>query len=104
MEDSKLIHHLCCFLTFHKSFQATSNPFSLLRYFEGRSTENIQNFASNMLKDYNISDLRVSSWCLMMVERLFLAVPWGCLQFVIVEFPDHTHLLFLGLYKSYCSF
>ena len=30
-----------------------------------------------------------------MVERLFLAVPHGCLQFVIVVFPDHTHLLFL---------
>ena len=30
----------------------------------------------------------------LMVERLFLAVPWGCLQFVIVVFPDHTHLLF----------
>ena len=32
-----------------------------------------------------------------MVERLFLAVPRGCLQFVIVVFPDHTHLLFLVL-------
>ena len=32
---------------------------------------------------------------LVMVERLFLAVPWGCLRFVIVVFPDHTHLLFL---------
>ena len=31
----------------------------------------------------------------MMVEWLFLAVPCGCLQFVIVVFPDHTHLLFL---------
>ena len=30
-----------------------------------------------------------------MVERLFLKVPRGCLQFVIVVFPDHTHLLFL---------
>ena len=29
-----------------------------------------------------------------MVERLFLVVPWGCLQFVIVVFPDHTHLFF----------
>ena len=29
------------------------------------------------------------------VERLFLAVPQGCLRFVIVVFPDHTHLLFL---------
>ena len=39
--------------------------------------------------------LYLSSWCLVMVERLFLAVPQSCLQFVIVVFPDHTHLLFL---------
>ena len=37
-----------------------------------------------------IALLNLSSWCLVMVERLFLAVPWGCLQFVIVVFPDHT--------------
>ena len=43
-----------------------------------------------------IALLNLSSWCLMMVERLFLAVPRGCLQFVIVVFPDHTHLLFLA--------
>ena len=43
-----------------------------------------------------IALLNLSSWCLVMVERLFLAVPQGCLQFVIVVFPDHTHLLFLG--------
>ena len=40
--------------------------------------------------------LNLSSWWPMMVERLFLAVPQGCLRFVIVVFPDHTHLLFLG--------
>ena len=39
--------------------------------------------------------LDLSSWCLVMVERLFLAVPQGCLRFVIVVFPDHTHLLFM---------
>ena len=38
--------------------------------------------------------LNLSSWCLVMVEWLFLAVPWGCLRFVIVVFSDHTHLLF----------
>ena len=38
--------------------------------------------------------LTLSSWCLMMVEWLFLAVLWGCLRFVIVVFRDHTHLLF----------
>ena len=44
-----------------------------------------------------IAMLYLSSWCLVMVERLFLAVPRGYLQFVIVVFPDHTHLLFLCL-------
>ena len=39
-----------------------------------------------------IALLNLSSWCLVMVERLFLAVPWGSLQLVIVVFPDHTHL------------
>ena len=39
--------------------------------------------------------LSVSSWCLVIVVWLFLAVPWVCLRFVIVVFPDHTHLLFL---------
>ena len=42
--------------------------------------------------------LNLSSWCLVMVGRLFLAVPRGSLQFVIVVFPDHTHLLFLLIY------
>ena len=42
-----------------------------------------------------IALLNLSSWCLVMVERLFLAVPRGCLQFVIVVFPNHTILLFL---------
>ena len=36
----------------------------------------------------------LSSWCLVMVERLFLKVPRGCLQLLIVVFPDHIHLLF----------
>ena len=43
----------------------------------------------------------LSSWCLVMVERLFLAVPKGCLRFVIVVFPDHTHLLFFSI-KGIC--
>ena len=48
-----------------------------------------------MRKGELVALLNLSSWCLVMVERLFLAVPWGCLRFVIVVFPDHTHLLFL---------
>ena len=54
-----------------------------------------------------IALLNLSSWCLVMVERLFLTVPRGCLQFVIVVFPDHTHLLFLlkepMLFQNICS-
>ena len=38
--------------------------------------------------------LDFSSWCLVMVEQLFHTVPQGCLRFLIVVFPDHTHLLF----------
>ena len=36
--------------------------------------------------------LSLSSWCLVMVVWLFLAVQWVCLRFV--EVPDHAHLLF----------
>ena len=39
--------------------------------------------------------LNLSTWCLVMVGRLFLTVPRGCLWFVIVVFPYHTHLLVL---------
>ena len=35
--------------------------------------------------------LSLSFWCLVVVVWLFLAVPWVCLQFMIVVFPDHTH-------------
>ena len=60
--------------------------------------------------------LNLSSWCLVVVEGLFLVVPWGCLRFVIVVFPDHTHLLFwfkirilarchyLNIHKSFLGF
>ena len=47
-----------------------------------------------------VAVLYLSSWCLVMVERLFLAMPLGCLRFVIVVFPDHTHLLFF-LYERW---
>ena len=47
-----------------------------------------------MRKRELIALLNLSSWCLVMVEWLFLAVQRGCLQFVIVVFPDHTHFLF----------
>ena len=48
-----------------------------------------------MGKREQVTLLDLSFWCLVMVKRLFLAVPWGCLLFVIVVFPDHAHLLFM---------
>ena len=33
----------------------------------------------------------LSSWSLVIIVWLFLMMPWVCLQFVIVVFPDHTH-------------
>ena len=44
--------------------------------------------------------LNLSSWCLVMVEWLFLAVPRGCLQFVVMIFPDHTYY-FSQLYMEF---
>ena len=38
--------------------------------------------------------LSLSSWCFVFVVWLILAVPWACLQSVIVVFPDHTHYYF----------
>ena len=48
--------------------------------------------------------LNLSSWCLVMVEQLFLAVPRGCLRFAIVVFPDHTHLPFFMSRERYIIF
>ena len=45
--------------------------------------------------------LNLSSWYLVIVEWLFLAVPRGCLRFVIVVFSDHTHLIFSTTAQSY---
>ena len=53
------------------------------------------NFAINLIgKRELIALLGLSFWCLVIVVWLFLAVPWVRLQFVIMVFPDHTHLLF----------
>ena len=46
---------------------------------------------SDLRKRELVALLNLSSWCLVVVEQLFLAVPRGCLRFVIVVFPDHTH-------------
>ena len=50
-----------------------------------------------------IALLNLSSWCLVMVERLFLAVPRGCLLFVIVVFPDHTYYIYHKTVKKFLS-
>ena len=36
-----------------------------------------------------------------MVERLFLSMPQGCLRFVIVVFPDHTHLYYFSAISTH---
>ena len=41
-----------------------------------------------------IALLCLSSWYLVVIVVWLLAMPRVCLQFVIVTFPDHTHLLF----------
>ena len=52
------------------------------------------NFAIiSMGKRELVALLCLSAWCPMIVVWLFLTMPWACLQFVIVVFPDHTHYL-----------
>ena len=46
----------------------------------------------------------LSSLRLVIVVWLFLTIPRVCLQFVIVVFPDYTHLLILLLIKLYCGY
>ena len=55
-----------------------------------------------------VTFLNLSSWSLVIGVWLFLGMPWVCLQFVIVVFPDQTKLLFLvpfvilnGFYRVY---
>ena len=55
-----------------------------------------------MGKNELVALLSLSSWCLVIEAWLFLVVPWVCLQFVIVVFPDHTHLLILFAKAKYC--
>ena len=44
------------------------------------------------------------SWSLVIGVHLFLVSPWACLQFLIVVFPNYTHLLLLGfLCQKYWS-
>ena len=57
-----------------------------------------------MGKSELVALLNLSSWYLVMVEWLFLAVSWGCLRFVIVVFPVHTPLLFLNKYMCVSFF
>ena len=106
------------FLTFMCFLGTTSLPFTLCCRFEGGGSVvvdflfivtpivgvcNCSMFCCTLLYVHSsiaiilmgkrklIALLNLSSWCLLMDERLFLAVPRGCLQFVIVVFPDHTH-------------
>ena len=49
----------------------------------------------SMGKKGQIALLCLSSWCLVIVVWLIRTMPRVCLQFVIVIFPDQTHLLIL---------
>ena len=48
-----------------------------------------------MVKRKLVALLCLYSLCPVIVVWLFLMMPRDCLQFAIVEFPDHTHLLIL---------
>ena len=43
-----------------------------------------------------IALLCLSYWYLVIVVWLIFTLPWVCLLFVVLVFPDHTHLLCFG--------
>ena len=49
-----------------------------------------------MGKSELVALLSLSSWCLVIVVLFFLPMPWVCLQFLIMVFPDHTHYYFFS--------
>ena len=59
---------------------------------------------TSMGKRELVALLCLSSLCLVIVVWLFRTMPYVCLQFVIVVFHDHTHLLFLIPYFRVNSF
>ena len=59
-------------------------------------------FAINLMgKRELVAFLSLSSCYPVIVELLFPAVPWVCLQVVIMVFPAHTHLLFVQTVTNY---
>ena len=45
--------------------------------------------------------LCLSSWCLLIVVRLFLKMQRVCLQFLIAVFPDHNHYFYNDTMDSF---
>ena len=77
--------------------------------FQGRGSVNVDSllivhssFAIiSMGKRELVALLCLSSWCPMIVVWFFFTMPWVCMQFVIVVFLDHTHLLFFDVIRLY---
>ena len=52
-----------------------------------------------MGKREQVALLNLSSWCIVIVEWLFLAVPWVSLQCVV--FSDHTHYFCFKVFVAF---
>ena len=50
-----------------------------------------------MGKREHLALFSLSSWYLVIVAWLFFAMPWVCLQFVIVVFSDRSHFFFVDI-------
>ena len=60
-------------------------------------------FAIILMEKRELVALLSLSWFLVIVVWLFLVGPLVCLQFVIVVFPNHTHLLFCFPFQLHAS-
>ena len=81
---------------------STKHPFETNNDFENSNLKSI--ILGKKIKLFTIFQLRLKYFVIKIILSinslpLLGFVPWVCLQFVIVVFPDHTHLLFLACSK-----
>ena len=89
---------------FDAIFDCITNMIGLFFICKLSSRRHVTKHANDLMgKRELVALLNLSSWCLVTVEQLFLAVPQGCLQFVIVVFPDQTHYFLVILILTFTS-
>ena len=84
-----------------KSDPSNYRPISILPTISKIFKKHVNKYLMDYLNKHNLINKNLSRFRAKHCSKtVFLAVPWGCLRFVIVVLPDPTHLLFLITLKD----